>query len=234
MQNEPHQIRFIDSIHVSPSKDVKIRFYVMLRAVARMSRAARRDPRCRRDPNCAIAQACHRAQAAALSRFPPIPRCVRAGAATRRTADRPLSLASSRSRDARTGRALAKGRRRHAAQSRRIGEVATASVRCRRWRQPGGAVLAGTADAGDASARRRWRQASRAARDGRRARAGACGAARSVPALRTSADGDEREPQRRAADRRSRRGRARTRRPDRRAARCGPHAWADRRRRSST
>jgi fructose-1,6-bisphosphatase class II len=26
MQNEPHQIRFIDSIHVDPSKDVKIRF----------------------------------------------------------------------------------------------------------------------------------------------------------------------------------------------------------------
>jgi fructose-1,6-bisphosphatase/sedoheptulose 1,7-bisphosphatase-like protein len=26
MQNEPHQIRFVDSIHVSPSKDVKIIF----------------------------------------------------------------------------------------------------------------------------------------------------------------------------------------------------------------
>jgi fructose-1,6-bisphosphatase/sedoheptulose 1,7-bisphosphatase-like protein len=26
MQNNPHQIRFIDSIHVAPQKDVKIRF----------------------------------------------------------------------------------------------------------------------------------------------------------------------------------------------------------------
>ena len=26
MQNDPHQIRFIDSIHVAPSKDVKIHF----------------------------------------------------------------------------------------------------------------------------------------------------------------------------------------------------------------
>ena len=26
MQNDPHQIRFIDSIHVSDRKDVKIRF----------------------------------------------------------------------------------------------------------------------------------------------------------------------------------------------------------------
>jgi fructose-1,6-bisphosphatase/sedoheptulose 1,7-bisphosphatase-like protein len=26
MMNDPHQIRFIDSIHVAPAKDVKIRF----------------------------------------------------------------------------------------------------------------------------------------------------------------------------------------------------------------
>jgi fructose-1,6-bisphosphatase/sedoheptulose 1,7-bisphosphatase-like protein len=26
MQNDPHQIRFVDSIHVTPSKDVKIIF----------------------------------------------------------------------------------------------------------------------------------------------------------------------------------------------------------------
>jgi len=26
MQNEPHRIRFIDSIHVAPNSDVKIRF----------------------------------------------------------------------------------------------------------------------------------------------------------------------------------------------------------------
>jgi hypothetical protein len=26
MMNDPHQIRFVDSIHVAPAKDVKIRF----------------------------------------------------------------------------------------------------------------------------------------------------------------------------------------------------------------
>jgi fructose-1,6-bisphosphatase/sedoheptulose 1,7-bisphosphatase-like protein len=26
MQNEPHQIRFIDSIHITAKKDVKVRF----------------------------------------------------------------------------------------------------------------------------------------------------------------------------------------------------------------